>query len=87
MAKTEMIRARVDAKLKAKAEGVLNKLGLNASDAIRIFYKQVALRKGLPFDVKLPNATTRRAMRDVEAGKNLTRYAGFDEFAKTATGE
>ncbi len=39
MAKTEMIRARVDAKLKAQAEGVLSKLGLNASEAIRLFLR------------------------------------------------
>jgi DNA-damage-inducible protein J len=79
MAETEMIRARVDAKLKAQAEGVLEKLGLNASDAIRLFYRQVALQKGLPFDVKLPNAATRRAMKDVREGKNLTRYRDTDE--------
>ena len=63
-AKTEMIRARVDAQLKTKAEGILKRLGLNASDAIRIFHTQVALRKGLPFDVKLPDAKTRRALKD-----------------------
>jgi DNA-damage-inducible protein J len=79
MAETEMIRARVDAKLKAQAEGVLEKLGLNASDAIRLFYRQVALQKSLPFDVKLPNAATRRAMKDVREGKNLTRYRDTDE--------
>ena len=44
MAKTDMIRARVDAELKAEAEGVLGALGLNASDAIRLFYRQVVLR-------------------------------------------
>ena len=87
MAKTETIRARVDAKLKARAEGVLEKLGLNASDAIRLFYKQVALQKGLPFDVKLPNATTRRALKDADEGKNLVRYESFDDFAKVTTGE
>ena len=79
MAKTETIRARVDAKLKAQAERVLEKLGLNASDAIRLFYKQVALQRGLPFDVKLPNAATRRALRDVEQGRGLTRYRDTDE--------
>ena len=71
MAKTETIRARVDAKLKAQAEEVLEKLGLNASEAIRLFYRQVALRKGLPFDVKLPNAETRRAMKELDQGQGL----------------
>jgi DNA-damage-inducible protein J len=71
MAKTETIRARVDAKLKGQAEAVLKELGLNASEAIRLFYRQVALRKGLPFDVAIPNATTRKALRDADAGRNL----------------
>lgn len=82
MAKTETIRARVDAKLKAQAEGVLEKLGLNASEAIRLFYRQVALQKGLPFDVKIPNAATRRAMRDVEQDRGLTHYRDADEMFK-----
>ena len=74
MEKAETIRARVEAKLKADAEAVLDKLGLTASDAIRLFYKQVALRRGLPFDVVIPNAATRKAMRDVIEGRELTKY-------------
>ncbi len=74
MAKTETIRARVEAKLKADAEAVLDELGLTASDAIRLFYKQVALRRGLPLDVVIPNAATRKAMRDVIEGRELTKY-------------
>lgn len=71
---TGMIRARIDPALKAEAEAVLEELGLSASDVIRVLYRQVAIRRGLPFDLKIPNATTRRAMRDVERGKGLTRY-------------
>jgi DNA-damage-inducible protein J len=86
MAKTGTIRARVDSKLKAEAEAVLEKLGLNASDAIRLFYKQVALRKGLPFDVKIPNTATRRAMKELDEGKDVIRYEDFDEFRKSMIG-
>ena len=39
MAETETIRARVEAKLKADAEAVLDELGLTASYAIRLFYQ------------------------------------------------
>ena len=87
MARTETIRARVDAKLKADAEKVLDQLGLNASEAIRLFYRQVTLRKGLPFDVALPNAATRRAMRDVQEGKDLTKYEDFEAFRKATQGD
>jgi DNA-damage-inducible protein J len=87
MSKTETIRARVDGKLKARAEAVLAKLGLNASEAIRLFYSQVAMRQGLPFEVSIPNAATRRALKDADAGKNLTRYDSFDDFTKAMTGD
>ncbi len=86
MTKTKMIRARVDAKLKNDAESVLEKLGLTASDAIRLFYRQIALRKGLPFDVKLPNAETRRAMKELDEGKDVTRYDHFDDFREAMMG-
>jgi DNA-damage-inducible protein J len=87
MSKTETIRARVDAKLKAQAERVLERLGLNPSDAIRVFYKQIVLRKGLPFDVRIPNAVTRRALKDAEEGKGLIRYKDFDEFSGAMKGD
>jgi DNA-damage-inducible protein J len=74
MAKTEAIKARVEPKLKAQAERILDELGLDASDAIRVFYKQVVLRKGLPFDVAIPNKATQRAMREVQEGRGLTKY-------------
>jgi DNA-damage-inducible protein J len=77
--KTETIRARVDPELKAEVEPILAALGLSASDAIRLFYSQIAIHKGLPFDVAIPNAATRRAMRDARQGKGLTRYADTDE--------
>jgi DNA-damage-inducible protein J len=82
MSKTATVRARVDVKLKADAEAVLDKLGLTASEAIRLFYRQVALRKGLPFEVKVPNAATRRAMKELDEGKDVTRYEDFADFRK-----
>jgi DNA-damage-inducible protein J len=78
-AKTGMIRARVAPELKAEAESILAKIGLSSSDAIRMFYSQVAMRKGLPFEARIPNATTRKALRDAEAGRNMTDYASVDE--------
>jgi DNA-damage-inducible protein J len=81
-AKTGMIRARVSPDLKAQAEGILAEIGLSSSDAIRMFYKQVTLQKGLPFEARIPNATTRKALRDAEAGRDMTDYASVDEMFK-----
>ena len=68
--------------MKAEAEGILAEIGLSSSDAIRMFYKQVTLRKGLPFEARIPNATTRKALRDAEAGRGMTDYASVDEMFK-----
>ncbi len=72
MAKTAMITTRVNPDLKADAEKVLRKLGISTTEAINLFLSQVRLRKGLPFDVKIPNRVTLKAMKDAEEGRNLT---------------
>ncbi len=79
MAKTETIRARVEPELKQQAEGVLRELGLSATEAITLFYTQVAMRRGLPFDVKIPNADTVEAMRQAESGERLIEYDDLNE--------
>jgi DNA-damage-inducible protein J len=83
MAKTETIRARVEPELKQEAEAVLKALGLNASEAITMFYRQVALRRALPFEVKLPNETTRAAIRDALEGADVTEWADLEQLKAT----
>lgn len=67
--KTEVIHARIEPGLKASAEKIFRKLGMTTTDAISIFMGQVVMQKGLPFDVKIPNATTRKAIEEIKAGK------------------
>lgn len=68
MSKTANISARINATDKKKAEAVFRKLGISASQAIALFYKQVQLRQGIPFPVEIPNAETAKAIRDSRAG-------------------
>ena len=84
---TEAIEARVDSVLKVQAEEVLKGLGMDASAAIGLLYEHLAVRKELPFEVRVPNATTRRVLREAEEGKNLVRFENFDDFTKAMTGE
>jgi DNA-damage-inducible protein J len=69
MSKTATITTRVEPELKRNAEHVLEKLGVNTTDAITMFLSQVVLRHGLPFDVRLPNAATRAVMAELDAGR------------------
>ena len=82
MAKTAMITTRVEPDLKTDAEKVLKALGISTTEAINLFLSQVRLRKGLPFDVKIPNKTTLKAMKDAEEGRNLSNYDSVDDFFK-----
>ena len=78
MAKTEMIRARVEPDLKRQAEELFSELGLSTTEAITLFYRQVTLHRGLPFNVKVPNAETLKALREARDGVGLTEYVGLD---------
>ncbi len=53
MSKTAMIRARIEPDLKAKGEKALKQMGITASQAITIFYKQIVIQKRIPFEVRL----------------------------------
>ncbi|MBK7204076.1 type II toxin-antitoxin system RelB/DinJ family antitoxin [Candidatus Amarolinea dominans] len=73
MNKSAMIRARVDPNLKDEVENVFAQLGLSATQAITLFYQQVKLNRGLPFDVRIPNAVTQRTFAETDAGENIVR--------------
>lgn len=75
-----MIRARTESNLKEDVENILKKLGLTSSEAINLFYRQVWLRKGLPFDVKIPNKVTLETFKKTDEGKELNSYKNIDEF-------
>ncbi|MDK6805408.1 type II toxin-antitoxin system RelB/DinJ family antitoxin [Aerococcus sp. UMB7834] len=75
MAKTANLYVRMDPELKEQAEHILNSLGLPPSSAITMFYKQVVLQQGLPFDVKLPyrEALDSNALSKDELHKELEK--------------
>lgn len=54
MAKSANLYARIEPEVKEEAERILTVLGIPASNAINMFYKQIILQKGLPFEVKIP---------------------------------
>lgn len=69
MIANETVRARIDSDTKANASKALAAMGLSVSDAIRMMLRRVAEEKRLPFEVKLPNAESRAAKAELDAGK------------------
>ena len=66
---TTMVHVRVDEKTKQRAAKTLAGMGISVSDAVRMLLIRVAAEKALPFDVRVPNATTVKAMRAADSGK------------------
>ncbi len=73
--KTQVINARIEPKLKSEVETIFQEIGLNATQAITLFYKQVVLNRGLPFEVKIPNHITQEAIKDAENNANMTKMS------------
>ena len=69
------VRARIDSATKERAADALSAMGLSISDAIRLLMLRVADERRLPFEVKVPNPTTRKAIAELEAGKGK-RFRG-----------
>ncbi len=79
MSKSAFIRARIEPNLKEHVEKILMQIGLNQTEAIKLFYKQIELCHGLPFRVEIPNRQTLKAIRDSVRGENQKRFSSVDE--------
>ena len=97
MVKSANLYARIEPDLKEQAEGILSALGIPASNAITMFYKQIVLQKGLPFEVKLPasrpvdvstlsreqlNEELEKGYADIVSGNTRSAKSVFDDIRK-----
>ena len=96
MAKSANLYARIEPEVKEQAESILNALGIPASNAITMFYKQIILHHGLPFEVKLPDhpldvnrmteaqlhAELEKGYADMQAGRTVPAAKVFADICK-----
>jgi len=69
--KTAIINARVKPDLKNDVEQILSQLGITTTQAITMYFEQIKMAKGIPFQLKIPNDETLQAMKDARANKNM----------------
>ena len=81
MAKSANLYARIEPELKEQAETILSALGIPASNAITMFYKQIVLQRGIPFEVKLPSARPLEASAPTEEQIDAELEKGYAELA------
>lgn len=79
MAKTSVIQARIDPKIKSKAQKILGKLNISMSEAISIYLTQITLHQGIPFEIKIPNELTAKTLQKSQEGKELHKVSSVDE--------
>ena len=73
------IQVRLDKRTKEQAQKVFRTLDISMSEAIKLFLRQVALQRGIPFEIKIPNTLTDRTLRKSEEGIDLHRVSNVDE--------
>ena len=97
MAKSANLYARIEPELKEQAESILAALGIPASNAITMFYKQIILQRGMPFEVKLLaahpldvstltdeqlNAELEKGFADIAAGRTRPAKQVFEDIRR-----
>ncbi len=77
MTTANKIRTNVylDLDIKNKAQEVLKHYGMGLSDAFNIFLAQTVLEQGIPFQIKIPNETTKQAIKEARAGVNMSKIS------------
>ena len=82
MSKSAMVRARIEPELKKDTEEIFRRLGLSVTQAITLFYSQVKVRNGLPFNVVIPTRETLATFETTDADKDLVVCKDADEMFK-----
>lgn len=82
MGKSATINTRIDEKTKTQAQSTLRILNIPMSEAISMFFKQIVLHKGIPFEIKIPNDVTVETFEKTDAGKELQKVSSIEELAK-----
>ncbi len=79
MSKSAIVHARIEPQTKKRAEGVLRKLGLSPTEAIRLFYRQIYLHGGLPFPVLIPNELTAKTLKKSRQGEDVATFDSLED--------
>jgi len=72
--KTDVVRARIDAKIKKDAEKVIKRIGVSHSTLINMMYRAVIAEQGIPLSLHVPNEKTKRALREARDPKKRAKY-------------
>jgi len=82
MAKTATIHTRIEPEIKSQVDSILSELGISTTEAINLFFRQVIRYRGIPLDLRIPNAETVAAIHEAEQGIDLHKCDNLDQLFK-----
>jgi len=80
--KTVNLNIRTNKNLKESVGEILRSMGLDHSTVVNMLYRQILLRKEIPFSIKVPNKLTQKAINELEGDSDLKTYGNSDELFK-----
>jgi DNA-damage-inducible protein J len=79
MSQSAVVHARIDQATKVATEKVLNALGITPTEAIRLFYRQIAIRQSFPLELHLPNKLTASVLTKSDKNQDIERFSSAAE--------
>lgn len=79
MSQTAVIHARIDPDTKAATERVLDALGITPTEAIRLLYRQIAMRGEFPVELRIPNVETAAALAKADRDEDIETFDNTDD--------
>ena len=78
MKQSATVHARIDRKTKEDSESVLREIGMSPTDAVRLLYRQIALRGEFPVELRVPNAHTRETLEKSDRNEEIEYFDTVD---------
>ena len=79
MSQSAVVHARIDQATKAATEKVLDSLGMTPTEAIRLFYRQIAIRKSFPLELHVPNKLTASVLSKSDKNQDIETFETADD--------
>ena len=79
MANSSVVHARIDSATKSATEKVLKKIGMTPTEAVRLFYRQIAIRKAFPIELRVPNRLTAEVLSKSDRGEDVESFQSAGE--------
>ncbi|MHB8088332.1 MAG: type II toxin-antitoxin system RelB/DinJ family antitoxin [Anaerolineaceae bacterium] len=82
MNKSAYVSVRIQPEVKTETDKILQSLGVTPTEAITMFYRQINMRRGLPFPVEIPNEVSRQAIQDAVNDVGMQTVNSIDDLMK-----